>query len=1325
MKISPISYACCFALILGLGPRLTADVTEPKDSPAIKLRGYGSLAGTYTPSVIDGKPVSILKITCEDDAKAKLVQSKYISDLQILPAVNEVNVVAKSATLPGYQSDGGNVFLAGRKGNEVHIFSGPTSEIVGKLVESDAAVDANPDAFKSDAAVPMYLDRFDKFGFRYYYGPFVVPEGTKNVADYDPTQDFEFAQKTKAGIQVWHTPLAVDNAEDITNLPWIEWAVRAAQKRNLPIGINDGLEHPTWAYNRYPEQMIQYQPGFLGGWYGSMNFGEEITSWNGLEAKEQEYGQVQKSLRHLHENYPAITSWLEPHEEMSHGAADLLLEYGPVADAGYRTYLQQKYKDVSVVSQRWYGNDSLKSWDDVHSPELASFLGWGPDAIDLAGTWKINYDAPFTEASAAPSLDDSSWSDITAPGHAIARFLQRKPAVYRRHITIDPAWRTAHPKVWFYCWDMNSNWDAHGDPNKSIRAFVNGTLVPETPVKVANEHWMALDVSQQLVAGDNVITVTLPQGMFNYRAYLSPHEPVSYPNLGLHENARWVDFYDWNVWFRGNAVRRGSQMIRQVDPNAGIMLMAPHSYVESISDVAKAYGGDFHDTGAMAGFWTDDPPALAQGMGLPVTAEPGGPAKSVPEFKQFFGRWLTEGANAIDYFQHEGDILWNPDIKKYFEDHLATYTSVGKYHTPVTGVAALYSVRNNGLLGFPWGAQGYGSTYALHLGSGYDKWNVRAVLRGDFDADAVTESSFARGDAARYKVILDTNTEIMDQPLVDSIEKYVSDGGTFVTFVQTGRHTSTQTDAWPIEKLTGYHVTSLKQDAPWQKGDLHWAKDQKILSGDWITKPKADGMSMKKIADDAQDLAYWGDNSVAIGMRHIGQGTIIEVGCRFTSWGLPDRIDRDIYDYLKKAFGRSVEYGLPPNAADGETLYTPELKATGKLFGQILDWCNVARIPGQLDPPSEDALLRHYVSNSGLYDVWVVWNQSPTRPVSTSITLQGIHAPWAMNLLDGKRTELHVQTIPVQLQPSDTAIYITPRDQTAAAQDWFDLQRRWWQGTEDPGRPIPTVPDKLVLDLTSDWAFQPSDTIQPDVTPKADPKFDDSKWARRDLGIYTIPDNPTAHDGMFRKTFTVPANWTHGRVILWVRAWDGQTIIGKGRIFLDGKLISDNNTGGIEGDEQNGAFKPGSTHSLAIDISGPGALLGSRGNVWLAYHPDPAARQDLAGEWESAPDKLRYETPILLPGTGGEATRRTVKIDAAQANRTVVVHSVTEPGRIFGVIINGHAVVRFHHNIGREINLNITPWVKFGEDNEIVLVGSDKVGINEISLEFHDKGTYP
>jgi hypothetical protein len=1245
--------------------------------------------------------------------------------LQALPGVQAVEV---SATIPGLSAEGAT-FAAGRSGDRVEILCGPTPGAVAKAAAGLPGLD-----FKSDFAVPMDMNRWDKFSFRFYYAPFRTPEHVR-MTDYDPAQDFEFARQNHTGMQIWMTPLSIDNAEGITQIPWNEWVVKATNRDGLPLGINDGIESKIlWAHNRWPEQMTGYQPGFLGDWYGSMNFDEGITSWNGLEAKDHELGELQSGLRHF-SAYKNITSWLEPHEEMSHGVADLLLEYGPVADAGYRDFLKQKYHDVATVSQRWYGNaTTLKSWDDVKSPEVASFLGGGPEAFDLTGTWKMSYDQPFGPDAGSTSLDDSSWATIQAPGNAIARFIPRKPAVYRRHFNLDPAWRAKNSKIWLYCWDLNETRQVIDDPNKGVQIYVNGTLLPETPLKITQDHWIALDATQALKDGDNLLAVTLPDGLFNYRVYLSPHEPVLYPNLGEHENARWVDYYDWNVWFRGNAERRGTQMLRQIDPTSGVMLMAPHSYQESIGEVAKEYGGDFHDTGSMAGSWQDDVACLAQGMALPVSVEPGGPAKTVPELKAFFGRWITEGANAIDYFLHQGDIQWFPDLKDTFVSHLPIYTSIGKYHTPPTGVAALYSMRNEGLVNFPWfGGQGYGDSNPLHLGSGQSKWNVRAPLRGDFDADSLMEASFARGDAARYAVIIDTNTSIIDPPLLAQIEKYVRDGGTFVTYVQTGRHTSLVPDSWPIEKLTGYHVTKLMQDTPWQTGAVTWAKDQPIFSGDWINGPKTDGLSMTRVpgASGTQDLAYWRDGSVAIGLRKLGQGQIIEVGCRFTSWGLPDRIDRDIWGYLKRTYNRLEEYGFStdPNAS----IFTPQLAATGKLFEQILDWRHVARVPGQLVPQSEDGLLRHFVSNSGLYDVWVMWNQSADRELDTTLHVTVPQPKWAMNLLNGTRMTMSGPDLPVHLAAFETAIYLTPRVQVAdAPQQWFELQRRWWSGVGDPGKPFPPVDQKLTRNLTLDWDFAPLPDSTSETAPPEAPKPAD-KTTKIDFGIFTIPDFPDVHTGMFRKTFTVPESWDHGRVSLWIQSWAGATFCGHGLVYLDGKLLRDCGENGLD-DGAEDVLKPGSTHTLEVVVSrlggalgptGPAGVIGSTAPAWIAYHPDPLARIDLGGKWETSPDHLRYDGQATLPGTGQVANRRTVTIPADDASRTVVFHGLSGNGTLRGVIINGRFVARHHHNIGQEINLNVTPWVKFGQPNEFVLLGTSNVEVKQVDLEIHQKGTYP
>jgi hypothetical protein len=98
---------------------------------------------------------------------------------------------------------------------------------------------------------------------------------------------------------------------------------------------------------------------------------------------------------------------------LSHSPCDLLIDFGPDADQSYRAFLKTRYETISDLSKRYTGvATGLHSWDQVRVPELASFLGWGPDAVDLSGTWKISYDASFESASAAVHLDDSKWPTI-------------------------------------------------------------------------------------------------------------------------------------------------------------------------------------------------------------------------------------------------------------------------------------------------------------------------------------------------------------------------------------------------------------------------------------------------------------------------------------------------------------------------------------------------------------------------------------------------------------------------------------------------------------------------------------------------------------------------------------------------------------------------------------------------------------------------------------------------------------------------------------------------------------------------------------------------
>jgi len=53
---------------------------------------------------------------------------------------------------------------------------------------------------------------------------------------------------------------------------------------------------------------------------------------------------------------------------------------------------------------------------------------------------------------------------------------------------------------------------------------------------------------------------------------------------------------------------------------------------------------------------------------------------------------------------------------------------------------------------------------------------------------------------------------------------------------------------------------------------------------------------------------------------------------------------------------------------------------------------------------------------------------------------------------------------------------------------------------------------------------------------------------------------------------------------------------------------------------------------------------------------------------------------------------------------------------------------RHHHAIGPRTDLNITPWVRFGAENEVVLVWGNGPGngkVMSVALNFYEKGVYP
>jgi hypothetical protein len=1311
----------CLALVLGWsGVILSLGEPAPVDFAEANLRGYGAVSGRlqfYQPAGAT-QPGSILTLTCLDEEKAKLTLAKFLSDAQEISGPSRQDLKANQwglgslkfggTALSGYEVPGNGWLTGLRLGSKVLLAAAPTRE--GLVAEINDALAGNKEMVVSqpEAQVPMWLDRFDKHGFRFYYGPGTKPPGQENE-EYDVRQDFAFAHDHDVGMVFWNPLSLVMGADGQTDRTSWDWAEGWAKQDSVPVAINlSSLNYdiPSWMANRYRDQMMLTMPGYLGdsmsvanGRGTSGKVGE--VAWGATDARDMMLAALQASARkfNLMSN---VVSWLEPHNELSQ-AGDDFMGYGPATDVTFREYLKQHYSGPDKVSHAWFGNaDTLKSWDDIHTPELATFLGWGLDALDLAGTWRVNFmtDAPSPDWF-TPGFDDSKWLTVTAPGDDRNMFLPKQLAVFRRTFDLPADWLAKHGKVWIYLWDLNLQ---RSDKQLPVTIMLNGQKVAESLCLNWHTHWMAADATAFLKPGPNQIALQLPLGYLGYRIYLSGSEPKQYPNLGEGLNTEWTDLVGWRQWTRIESVRRGMEMIREVDPNRGITLMAPTYAQDGVKGLAQQYGGEFHDTGFMAGCWADLLPCMMRSSNLPCSDEPGGPAPNITEFRKYFGRWHTEGLQQIDYFIHIGDVMWHPEIRKEFEEQLPLIHLFGKYHEPKADLAFLFSTGGDALTGYPWT-----NDLNTNLPGGWFCCGMFGEVMNYCDRDAVSESDFARGNAAAYKVILDTNTSIMDDDFVSQIEKYVRDGGVFVTFVNSGRPSPNKRDTWPISRLTGYDVLSLEQfddqghtlEAPNPKATpahltLQPAAGQTIYQAeDWMKLPYYNGLRLKKVAADAQDLLTWSDGTVAVGMRKIGKGAIIEFGCK--GGGQPWLgIDTAVFHPIFKMAG------VKPNTIDVN-----------------------------LDKPSanlRDYTFRHYVSNNGLYDISVIWNNTEA-PIKATLNFKENAPAWARDVRTGQEMPVQNGKLPnLALDPLETRIFISPRGRIAnAAADWFTLQRGWWHESAPVTKPFPKLSDRFMRDLNDGWSFHPL-ADKEDLAPEVVPGFNDSAWPKISTGSWSPdPHYAEVKHALMRRAFTVPEEWKGGRVELWIQC-NREAFTESGIVWLDGKVIhSGGSESNINGLAPDGGFAPGSTHELAVEIQSKGTLAGLTGDVWLDYIPAPASTIDLAGAWTTCKDDLFHDTgSVTWPGDY-EAKSLWRNIDVPKENEGKTVMLAISAQRPFQTFVNGTRVEYSDRPwADSRCALNITPWIHFGQPNRIQVVSTyGKGNVKRVALDFYAPGSYP
>ncbi len=1269
---------------------------EEQTFPLKALRGYGAIAGRGYLFTSKGQRGSLLVIACENEAKAKLLQAKYLSDLTVLPGVQVAEQRVKGQALQVMQVRDQGIIAALRAGTRVTICAASDAALFAAL--AGAVLDPGlPPRSAAETTVPIYLDQWDRYSLRFYHRTWEAPPSDKGKNQYDPLEEIKWAEKIgHAGLIFWTGSAGSDLAVGMTDEPNWDWVLREATARKLPIGLNPctltGNSLPPWGGDQFQQRMPQCTANQYGIGEPYHSGAGPRLSWCADEGLDYALAPVQQVVRR-HVDNPSVAFYMEPHCEVRHRSWDILLEYGPQADRSYRTFLREKYATPQAVAQRWHGNaTALKSWDDVHVPEVASFQGWQADALDLAGQWRIAYEGttppgeeadafkPLCKTSTAPrewadiDYDDADWAQITTPGADRWYLLPKQPVVLRRAFTVPEQWLATKP-AWLYIWDLNQ-----GNKQSTVAVFLNGRKIDElTGLSGISGHVGKYDVTDLLDAGDNQLTLRLPSGYLAYRVYLSHTPPQAYPGPDMLQNARWADFIDWYAWTRAEAVRRGIESIRAIDPNRPIQLAAPGVFAEVLRPLCETYGAHFYNTGYMSGFWAEDLPMMMRGVDMPFTLEPGGPANSVSSLKNALGLWATEGIQANNYFIHIGNIFYDDAQRNYFETQLPLVYLTGKYHAPKARAAELMSQRMEQLTGFPMDGNTNNS-----LGGGYWAFGHGRMPTDRWDMDALVPSDFEAGKAAPYQVVVDTNTSIMDPPLVAAIEKWVRNGGIFVTRIQTGRHSSVQADAWPISALTGYRVTRLDPLRPNGDGTVRrkllLAPDQTVFPADaWSANALYGfGQTLERVAPECQDLLRWYDGGVAAGIRPLGKGAVINLGVGFD---LPD------------------------------------------IIAKILDWQRIPRVPGAILPAASagGVMLRRYQSNNGLYDVWRVWNTRFEDAGPLDLRLGDLGMANGIDVLSGQPVALQpvaggAGVKDLMLPPRQQQAYLVPRRTIErAALDWFTLQRGWWQGTTPPRRTAPMpVYNANTLDLTDGWAFMPVEKTAADVQPFIGTVANDADWERMRFGVWDFPNHHDVKHAILRKTFTVPAGWAKGTVYLWLQSVSGDPIVGRARMYLDGEPLKEMRNGGYE---LTAKLTAKSVHILALDITTDLALGGARGNIWLSFFPVPDRMIDLAGAWSASQNGLTYADEITLPGrwNGWTAARRTVRLPKEAAGQDIFLH-YEGINSLVGVLVNGTYVRRHHHGLGGITRLNVTPWLRPGADNEIEIIGGGTGDLTAVAL---------
>lgn len=1302
----PLRLSCVlFTLLLATHIMIAA----PSNN-SVNIQGLGQIQ--LSQSFISNA-VAVTGLKCQTFKQAQVLHAKLYDDLTWDKKCG-LQLLKTTSALPILGHQHADCLLIGRDEKTVYIInaeSPSTLAMANKQLKKQGQT-LSFDRIKDYPAMLNFTDLAPLYMNLHHFGRKGDLKGQplySAKAIQDP-YDYWKAYGTQMGINL-RTYMGFDNHFD--NKPHtyaIEHEMSHAQKRDMPYYIWIGPHQiPWWLRWKFPDDVAQPDPyaiptwnphGFLGGGNLSMSASDEAFAYV--------HRYNMQMINTLKKNGEGQMSALRlaigrPGDELGlHLFSTELMDHSPAGQRGLHHWLKtQKNLNLAQLGKRWHGDPKhFDRWEQVRLPSLFSFFGdFGDDSFNLLTNWNWRtYQAKLdNEQWWKPDIkiDSKQWQSVNlAPStdqlHAFGSELDKTQrqgnstvACMRKTFVADP-WLVKHRNQRVYL--VINSYNA-----KPVQIHFNGM---DLGSHKARQRWrgpVGIDVSSLIKTGKNTLALRMPEGRILGPVFLTTHRPGYYPYDDSHKNARWVDMRDYMAHTLMDGYLRMVNPIRKhiadwpILFNVGSSFSTADQYLRVKNQTAIRA---IHNTGAEASYrpWW---PGLGYVIGTYGSSEESSTASDMKLGREL--GWILFNAESTHSYIYDGAIYQQMDEKTgWFTKNKRLWQLMGKYIWNKPQVAIFRSPK--GSLYYPYQDE----QHSWDLGRG-------SLQRAHYNNVYVTESELNARLADDYPVIFDCNNQVLTQQAIDDLKVYVQKGGTYIALQNTGRHDPLHKDTWPIQQLTGCKVigkrsnmmVQITQDNPLLKTLAGQTFKGNGAAINWVGDNYADhAIALEPTAEVAKaftPIAFWEDGTVAAGVRRLGKGRVIILGSTF--WrSSSDRGGKGIYlqGGLEATFLRDLFAGLG---------LTP-----------------------QVQTDNSDIWARRMITKNGTQQWMMLFNSNASPLKQVTMQFDWDHDPRQIfDVVTGKNVPYRYQDGKVIVESLDfekhqvhvLGIWQKNFDQSIA--QWYQIKAKFEKAPnlkKQPSVDLKSLPDSsmFVLNQFDFYQLQPSEKLDPAWLIGGKPT---KPWKQVGHGFWDQMGHAPTGKAVYHSTVNVPSDWQGRNMIMVMASWDGPVLLGNADIYVNGKLAGNYRQHGWNNNDSydlTDYLKSGLNHVCFVMQSNEyrGGLMGQ-----IGLYAQKTLRDVIEIKQVQLVKNPNEQKTISMPMQRQKAQYLKFEIDvpAHWDAKQTYLQLVAQNRKIAMVRINGRPI-NYHqylHPYPRHMQINLSPWIKPGQRNEIELWPHDTI----------------